>query len=57
MEIAVIDLDAALAQGSNESTIMTLIKNAPCRVGGGIRDVETALKWARCRCSEDYSGN
>ena len=44
-EIAVIDLDAALGIGSNESTIRDLLRIAPCRVGGGIRDVETARKW------------
>lgn len=44
-EIAVIDLDAALGQGSNEHVIRELLERAPCRVGGGIRDVETATRW------------
>ncbi len=44
-EIAVIDLDAALATGSNASTITDLLALAPCRVGGGIRDVDTARRW------------
>lgn len=44
-EIAVIDLDAALSQGSNESTIRELVRRYPCRVGGGIRDYDTAIKW------------
>lgn len=44
-EIAVIDLDAALGQGSNESTIQDMLEIAPCRVGGGIRDVDAAIKW------------
>ena len=44
-EVAVIDLDAALSQGSNEEVIERLLRIAPCRVGGGIRDVDTAIKW------------
>ena len=44
-EIAVIDLDAAIGTGSNERTITDLLDIAPCRVGGGIRDTDTAIKW------------
>ena len=44
-EIAVIDLDKALGQGDNTETIKDLIRMTPCRVGGGIRDVETAIAW------------
>ena len=44
-EIAVIDLDAALGQGSNREVIEELCGMAQCRVGGGIRDVETARRW------------
>lgn len=44
-EIAVIDLDAALRQGSNADTIRDLLAIAPCRIGGGIRDVQTAIDW------------
>jgi phosphoribosyl-ATP pyrophosphohydrolase len=44
-EVAVIDLDAALGRGSNETVVLDLIKRAPCRVGGGIRDVESAVRW------------
>jgi phosphoribosyl-ATP pyrophosphohydrolase/phosphoribosyl-AMP cyclohydrolase len=44
-EIAVIDLDAALGHGSNAPLIEPLLRTAPCRVGGGIRDLQTAIKW------------
>jgi phosphoribosyl-ATP pyrophosphohydrolase len=44
-EIAVIDLDAALGQGSNEPLIREIIARYPCRVGGGIRDEAAAVKW------------
>lgn len=44
-EIAVIDLDAVLGRGSNESVLLELIERAPCRVGGGIRDAKTATRW------------
>ncbi len=44
-EVAVVDLDAALRQGSNARQIEELLRLAPCRVGGGIRDVDTARAW------------
>ena len=44
-EVAVIDLDAALGQGSNAAVIRELVRRAPCRVGGGIRDLATARRW------------
>ena len=44
-EIAVVDLDAALGRGSNAAVIEELIALAPCRVGGGVRDVEAAIAW------------
>ena len=44
-EVAVIDLDAALGQGTNESTIAALVARGRCRVGGGIRSVEAAIRW------------
>lgn len=44
-EIAVVDLDAALGTGSNTELMRELIRLAPCRVGGGIRDIETARSW------------
>ena len=44
-EIAVVDLDAALGKGDNTAVIEELLRIAPCRVGGGIRDADTALRW------------
>ncbi len=44
-EIAVIDLDAALGRGSNEDLVKELVSRFPCRVGGGIRDYESAVRW------------
>ena len=44
-EIAVVDLDAALGQGSNTALVRELLQLAPCRFGGGVRDYRTAANW------------
>jgi phosphoribosyl-ATP pyrophosphohydrolase len=44
-EVAVVDLDAALGRGSNAELIRDLVRRATCRVGGGIRDVDSARRW------------
>ncbi|HYU29930.1 MAG TPA: phosphoribosyl-ATP diphosphatase [Gemmatimonadales bacterium] len=44
-DVAVVDLDAALGRGSNAALIQDLVRRAPCRVGGGIRDLDTARRW------------
>ncbi|MBX3418900.1 MAG: phosphoribosyl-ATP diphosphatase [Pirellulaceae bacterium] len=44
-DVAIVDLDAALGRGSNREVIKELCKTCRCRVGGGIRSVETAIEW------------
>ncbi len=44
-EVAVIDLDAAMSTGNNAELINSLLPIARCRIGGGIRDVATAIDW------------
>jgi phosphoribosyl-ATP pyrophosphohydrolase len=44
-EVAVVDLDAALGQGSNAALIRTMVRRAPCRVGGGVRSLDAARAW------------
>ena len=44
-EVAVVDLDAALGKGSNAGLIREMVRHAPCRVGGGIRDLDAARAW------------
>ena len=44
-EVAAVDLDAAMGRGSNAAVIRQLVRRAPCRVGGGIRDLDTARAW------------
>ena len=44
-EVAVIDIDAARGEGDNRDLIAELCRLGRVRVGGGIRDVPTALHW------------
>ncbi|MEM9372237.1 MAG: phosphoribosyl-ATP diphosphatase [Planctomycetota bacterium] len=55
-EVAVIDLDAALGQGSNARVIEELCSMGRCRVGGGIRDVDAAVRWLDAGASKVILG-
>jgi phosphoribosyl-ATP pyrophosphohydrolase/phosphoribosyl-AMP cyclohydrolase len=46
-EVAVVDLDAARGTGDNLPLVEELCRLAPCRVGGGIRDVERGQRLLR----------
>jgi phosphoribosyl-ATP pyrophosphohydrolase len=55
-EVAVVDLDAALGRGSNESIMREMVRRAPCRVGGGIRDLDSAHRWLDAGASKIVVG-
>jgi phosphoribosyl-ATP pyrophosphohydrolase/phosphoribosyl-AMP cyclohydrolase len=44
-EVAVVDIDAARGDGDNRGLIAGLCRQAPIRVGGGIRSPTRALEW------------
>lgn len=44
-EVAVVDIDAARGEGDNIELITSMCRRARLRVGGGIRDLETARAW------------
>lgn len=44
-EVAIIDLDGAMGQGSNEKTMAELLRLCDARVGGGVRSLADAKKW------------
>ncbi len=54
--VALIDLDAAIGTGSNEALIRELLEMAPCRVGGGIRDAESARRFLDAGASQVILG-
>ncbi|MFT5451426.1 MAG: phosphoribosyl-ATP pyrophosphohydrolase/phosphoribosyl-AMP cyclohydrolase, partial [Enterobacterales bacterium] len=55
-EVAIIDLDAALGQGDNKQLIKELLKVRACRVGGGIRDLDTAREYIKAGASKIIIG-
>lgn len=44
-ELAIVDLDAAMGTGDNTDLIRSLLPGRRVRVGGGIRDVSSAVRW------------
>ena len=44
-DVAVIDIDAARGEGDNGDLVAELCRQGRVRVGGGIRDIPTALHW------------
>lgn len=43
--VQLIDLDSALATGSNEALARQICARAACRVGGGVRTIASARQW------------
>jgi len=54
--VAVVDLGAALGRGDHRALIEELVALAPCRVGGGIRDVAQARAWLDAGATEIVIG-
>lgn len=44
-EVAVVDIDSARGEGENRDVVRELCRRGRVRVGGGIRDLETAIRW------------
>ena len=55
-EVAIIDLNAAMGTGSNQELIEKMLRLKACRVGGGIRDLETAKSYLAAGASKIILG-
>jgi len=55
-EVAIIDLNAALGKGSNRELIAKMLAKQTCRVGGGIRDKDTAEFYLKAGASKIIIG-
>ncbi|MEI6666707.1 MAG: HisA/HisF-related TIM barrel protein [Acidobacteriota bacterium] len=55
--VQLIDLDGALASGSNQALAMQICARLACRVGGGVRDVARARQWLDAGAREVIVGS
>ena len=55
-EVAVIDLNAATGKGDNRKLIQAMLKQHPCRIGGGLRDLERARYYLKAGASKIIIG-
>ncbi len=55
-EVAIVDLNAAFGEGNNRELIQQMLRKVPCRVGGGIRDLETARFYLKAGASKIILG-
>jgi len=55
-EPAIIDLNAATGKGSNRDLIFEMLRRRPCRVGGGIRDLDTARAYLKAGAAKIILG-
>jgi len=55
-EVAVIDLNAATGKGDNRKLIQAMLERQPCRVGGGLRDLERARQFLKAGASKIIIG-
>jgi phosphoribosylformimino-5-aminoimidazole carboxamide ribotide isomerase len=55
--VQLIDLDGALATGTNEALVRQICGRLPCRVGGGVRDLTRAREWLEAGATEIIVGS
>jgi len=55
-EVAIIDLNAAMGTGNNQVLIEKMLRKTPCRVGGGIRDLDVAKAYLAAGASKIILG-
>jgi phosphoribosylformimino-5-aminoimidazole carboxamide ribotide isomerase len=55
--VQLIDLDGALATGTNETLVRRICGRLSCRVGGGVRSVARARQWLEAGATEVIVGS